>query len=213
MHSLHIIASVGETKEDAYFAAEQGLAPYGEGRVWDWHEMGGRWEDHIGASCSIEGEPIPGVTQLCYSENPELFDKTINDEIAIRNSDILETFQCIRGDAVSVEEVPVQYEGIPVQDREETARRVSTQNAAHKENWDALLACQTSAELDALLAAGPYCMTTYRLYRALTLLTDQYCFNSRFYDMDDYTGQRWAVDNRKGINPDQQWITVFDLHN
>ena len=213
MHTVHIIATVGETKEDAYDAAEQGLAHYGDGRVWDWYEMGGRWDGQIGASCTIEGEPIPGVNQLRYSDDPGTFNQTINDAITIRNAGILETFQGIRGDKVSVEEVPVQFAGVPVADREGAALRISKGNARDKKSWDDLLACQTSAELDALLTNGHYCMTTYRVYGALILLTDQYCFNSGFYDMEDRTGRRCSVDDRKGSDPDNQWITVFDLHN
>jgi hypothetical protein len=213
MHTMHIIASVGETKEDAYFAAEQGLACYGDGRVWDWYEMGGRWDSEIGSSCTIEGEPIPGVNQLCYSDDPGTFNQTINDAIDLRNGGILEVFQCLRGDTVSVEEVPVQFAGVPVADREGAALRISENNARDKKGWNALLACSTTDELEQHLCGNEFCLTTYKAYKALMLLVDQYCFDSIFYDMEAHTGRRRSVDDRKGCDPDHQWITVFDLHN
>jgi hypothetical protein len=213
VHTVHIIASEGADAGDARAAAENGIEAYGNGNAWDWYEVGGRWDGLIGATGTTEEDGLPGVTQLCYAENPELFNETINNAINGRTADLLEALQAIRGDVISADEVPCQFMGVPTKDRQGTAQAVSEQNAAYSAEWQKLLACNTADELEALVGGFHHHMMFYKVYKLMEGLLGHYSFDSRFYDVESGTIGREYVDERKGTDPSKQWITVFDLHN
>ena len=212
MHIVHIIASEGADADDARLMAENGIEGYGNGDVWDWYEVGGRWEGFIGATYGETGEEqVPGVNQLCYAENPELFNETIDNAISGRNAELLEALHAIRGDVISSEVVPEHFMGLPIDNKEAVAKRVSEQNVAHSAEWQALLACNTVADLDKI--NGQHHLVFYKVYKLMKGVMGHYDFDSRFYDADAGSTGRSYVDDRKGCDPDKQWITVFDLHN
>ena len=218
MHILHIVASEGESATDAQAAAEEGIGHYGNGDVWDWYEVGGRWDGFIGATGETEEDYVPGVNQLCYAENPELFNETIDTSINGRNAYLLDALRAIRGDVVAPESVPDHFMGIPVvgvgspKGKEGIAKRLSEKNAEYGAEWQALLACNTAAELGKISGLGPH-YVFYKVYKLMKGVMGHYDFDSRFYDTASGSTGRSYVDERKGCDPNKQWITVFDLHN
>ena len=212
MHIAHIIASEGVDADDARAMAEAGIEAYGNGDVWDWYEVGGRWDGFIGATYGETSEDyVPGVNQLCYAENPEVFNKTIDDAISGRNAELLEALHALRGDVVGPEAVPDHFMGLPINDKEQVAKRVSAQNVGYSAEWQELLACNTAADLDAI--NGRHHLVFYKVYKLMKGIMGHYDFDSRFYDTEAGSTCRSYVDDRKGCAPGKQWITIFDLHN
>jgi len=47
MHTLVILLTKAEDKEEAISNCEEFLEQYGEGDVWDWYVIGGRWDNYL----------------------------------------------------------------------------------------------------------------------------------------------------------------------
>ena len=66
MHYLHIISVQADSSEDAVEAAEEALEPYGDGAVWDWYTVGGRWKGFFNEENTLN-----------FAKDPELFIETL----------------------------------------------------------------------------------------------------------------------------------------
>lgn len=66
MHALHLLAVEAEDKDEALELVDTYLEPFGDGLVWDWWAVGGRWEGYFENGASKENV-------LCYAEDEEKF--------------------------------------------------------------------------------------------------------------------------------------------
>ena len=96
MHYIHLIAVEADNSEEAIKKAEQALIPYGDGDVWDYYEVGGRWN----------GE-LEGKDTLCYSENSDAFVKHLDKCKERRNQELTNILNLLKG--VEDTEVPEQF--------------------------------------------------------------------------------------------------------
>lgn len=62
MHFRHIIMVTAESEDEAIYEASSSIEPYGEGNVWDYYAVGGRWLGHF------NGKNVVG-----FKDNPTLF--------------------------------------------------------------------------------------------------------------------------------------------
>jgi hypothetical protein len=214
MHYPLIISSVGDDEEEAQGLAESALDGYGNGAVFDYYAIGGRFGPT--AANDFNDGLIAGFAgnSLRYSDNPELFDATINIQIAVRNSDILEALHCARSGVVMAE--PLRRSPLSAADEKRCADIVTEDNAKGGAYWDRLMSITTCAEIlefteqHKLTQGG---VVIYRMEKALQHIEGELLSSSGYFDAEDYTTKRAAVDHRKGENPRNQWITIFDLHN
>ena len=86
MHYIHLIAVEADNSEEAIKKAEQALSPYGGGDVWDYYEVGGRWN----------GE-LEGKNTLCYSENSDAFVKHLDSMKGFRNFQLTKDLNLLKG--------------------------------------------------------------------------------------------------------------------
>lgn len=57
MHKGVILLTKAKNREEAKAKAEEFLEPYGDGDVWDWYVIGGRWSGTLD-NYSPEDDPI-----------------------------------------------------------------------------------------------------------------------------------------------------------
>ena len=88
MHFVNIIFVVADDENSAVALAEDSIKDYGEGRVWDWYEVGGRWHG------SLKGNDIINAKDYGVDE----FKKEILKAIEIRKNRINELFDTYFGD-------------------------------------------------------------------------------------------------------------------
>ena len=62
MHYRHIIMVTAESEDEAIEEASSSIEPYGEGNVWDYYDVGGRWFGHF------NGKNVVG-----FKDDPALF--------------------------------------------------------------------------------------------------------------------------------------------
>jgi hypothetical protein len=177
MHYLHLIAVEVDNHEEAVAEAESAVEPFGDGRVWDWYEVGGRWEGYF-----------DGKDSVCCGNDPDQFQKALE---WIEQTDAQECGRLVdelAGNKVAADEVPDYYLGIPVQDKEGYAQRTSEDN------------CNQANVLRKLLKEGvPALDDRERLRIGVTLydlggrLLDRYTSDSHYYD-----AVGWSSDTRWG---------------
>jgi hypothetical protein len=82
MHKGVICLTKATDKQDAISNVESFLESYGDGKVWDWYEIGGRWSDTLGSN----GDSVPLTEcttiveewkQDLEAEADELWDKMV----------------------------------------------------------------------------------------------------------------------------------------
>lgn len=66
MHYRHIIMVTAENEDEAMEEAASAIEPYGEGNVWDYYDVGGRWTGYF------NGKNVVG-----YKDDPALFMKEL----------------------------------------------------------------------------------------------------------------------------------------
>ena len=206
MHTIHLIAVRADDEESAIAAAEYALEPYGDGDVWDWYAVGGRWEGFLG-----------GKNVLCYEDDPVTFMEALHNARFIQEARFREVRDLLTGRVVSPEEIPDDYNvfGLKVErSKEEIAADITERNQ---------VACgklQDALKLGRPPEGYEFAMTSYYLRRFTNLLGGHYCWDSAFYDaVEASTGQNYILDRindedkNNGGGLDEQWLVAIDLHN
>jgi hypothetical protein len=200
MHSLHYVAVVAETVEEAVELAEAALSHYGEGQCWDWYEIGGRWD-------GVFSEVSPYDNVLNYKDNPEAFLRVLTSVSDGQDREYRETIGKFTGATVSEAEVQDYAMGIPIQDKAGVALRVSQSNKSSSEQWQYLLQRTT------VPTYGTFGSLGWELRCLGDLITGAYTFASHFLDGEQHTARVAPVQERCSESPDSQWLVAVDLHN
>jgi hypothetical protein len=214
MHYYHIISVQAETKEEAESATALALDPYGDGQVWDWYEIGGRWDGVLGATGATEETTVEGTNALSYADNPELFVKTLDDIEAAHSGRVKEILAELNGDYIRTEDVGPSMLGLPIPDRAATALRISKHNRAMSLAFKKILSMKTVPDgpLDGE-AFGVAAMMVYKLRQLCDFLAGQYTSNSHFYDYANYSTHTSYLRGRIEEGGTSEWLVVVDLHN
>lgn len=205
MHVRHLIAVEADSEEDVEAVVEDALSGYGNGDVWDWYEIGGRWPDTL----------PNGKNFMCCAENPVQFMEAVAKSLSSRWRDWQELRDKLIGSPVPPEKVN-DYSWWPVEEGEleGAAERISESNRETAEQFTQLLKGERPPLWQELLPRGTGAgLLGHYLYKFGKLTAGYYCFDSYFYD-----GESGSVDvpylwERCGEAPERQWLAVVDLHN
>jgi len=201
MHTVHFIAVEAETEEEAIMAAEGALEPYGDGQCWDWYAIGGRWDGILG-----------GKNVLKYEDDPELWNKTIEQAYERMDASYKDCRDKVMGNAIHAEDVddtgPL---GFPVQDKEEYAKRVTESNKNFGMAFSRLMEWErVPRDIQSL---GDESMAAYYMKNLCDLAMGRYTFDTPLLDGQEHCCWRTGIDTRCEEKPSQQWLVAVDLHN
>tara|TARA_B100000131_G_scaffold221323_1_gene212833 strand:- start:23881 stop:24489 length:609 start_codon:yes stop_codon:yes gene_type:complete len=202
MHTLHIIAVVAEDEEDAILAAESALEPYGQGRVWDWFDVGGRWNGALG-----------GKNTLRYSDNPELWGATIDAVFERMDRTFNDLKDRITGRHISLEDVSDTDNvfGLPISDKEAYVARNNEMNDKYADAFKRVMAMERVPRTpDAL---GDKSMAAWTMEQLCRIVKGDYTYDTPFLDGEEGGVWRNGVDARCKEEPEMQWLVAVDLHN
>jgi hypothetical protein len=221
MHFLHLIAVEATSGEEAIAEAEGFLDHYGNGDVWDWYAIGGRWagclmpdaqrvtpDDDEPANPDHDGEALGNT--LCYSDDPDAFRTAVAQMVAVRDEKFRELTGYVTGRAMTADEAPDGFFGFPITDPADYAARESESRAASKEAFDVLLSCQTLDEWDRRCTDH---LLAHRLWKLGHLAADYYSGDHAFWDAVDHSGLTTGLWARCEEKPEAQWLVAVDLHN
>ena len=203
MHYMHLIAIEAESPEEAVSGVKEAIEEYGEGDVWDWCEVGGRW-----------GGELAGSNVLAYADNPEEFQSQLDGARSRRLHEMQELAQHFSSEVVSMEP------------RESYSLNSSLYAPTHKrrsvlvsEVLQQILSMDPGADTSSLTAVGEdetdidTHMIGYYMRKLGSLIADYYITASGFYDAAYGSPAFNNVGKRCKENPSQQYLVVMDLHN
>jgi hypothetical protein len=194
MHHLTILLVKADDKEEARTKADSFLEPHGEGRIWDWYQVGGRWsgvlDPHSDAFYKWAGTLVEhGFACRWIDDNKKLLqDKweemggngdnplTRNGSIGYRGDngdDIMPLSSCLEA---------VKWHSVT--DKEATLKELADKFNAEKDRWAKAFA----AEQYYNVAMG------------------HFYFEASVYNVEDY-GIELPED------PTGYWAVVIDMHN
>ena len=208
MHVLHVIAVEADDAEDARVEAESAIEPYGNGQVWDWYEVGGRWDG-----------VFEGSNMLNYAKNPEGFKAALERVRNNQNSEFCEALDTVLGRTVGAENVDDNVFGIPVEDKEGMAERMNESNRKWGALWKRLVKQRVLPANDPEFGedAGHAAMGMlgYYLRKVGNALSGNYTFNSYYYDAVWGGTETSQVLERCEFEDagERQWLVAIDLHN
>ncbi len=212
MHVLHLIAVEASSEEEAIMEAEAAIDGYGEGRVWDWFEVGGRWSGLFG---TLECGAPRNV--LRYSDDPSQFKESLERCNASQNREFRETVDKIFGRVIGPEEAYDFFgRDLDQNEREEIAQRVNKSNVATGEAFECLRTMNEIPTKNSFptqpFSSDPWHLG-YLLQKLGKQLTREYDFNAYFWDRLEWTTSVTPVQERCKETPDNQYLVALDLHN
>jgi len=204
MHVLHLIAVEADSKEEAVEMAEAAIEPYGDGQVWDWYSVGGRWKGLFGLN-----EDGTDKNVLQFSEDPEQVRKSLGRVAESQNREFTENLDKILGRTITETDIGNLW-GMEVHDKEAAAERISDSNKEFGERFSAL---QSLDKLPADDGPTGYGMLGFYLIKLGKSLSGRYCFESYFFDAVIYGTRVQDTMHRCEESPEHQYLVAIDLHN
>lgn len=213
MHVLHLIAVEADSEEEAIMEAEAAIDGYGEGRVWDWFEVGGRWSGLFGTTSDGESKNV-----LAYSDDPVQFEESLSRCDASQNREFCETLDKIFGRNVFPEDARDFFgRDLSQSEREEMAERVTRSNEATGKAFESLRTMSEMPTSSACPTQVPFTSDPYHLGYLLKKLgkqlTREYDFNAYFWDRIEWTTSTGPARERCEEEPSKQYLVALDLHN
>lgn len=218
MHTLHRIAieldyedpeSIAQFMEDSperipsaiENAVDNALEGYGNGDVWDWYSIGGRWDGIFGL----------GGNFINYGRQPEFFRECVGYALEGQAQNFREARDNIFGKQITPEEVDNHNPfGFPIDDKEDYVKRTNERLKKSSEAFQALAAIEAPHEVGKDLDST---FISIYLRRMANLVAGYYDFESVFYDGAYGTTRPHDMWKRCEENPEAQWLVAVDLHN
>jgi hypothetical protein len=204
MHVLHLIAVEADSEEEAVEMAEAAIEPYGDGQVWDWYSVGGRWKGLFGLNKDGTDKNV-----LQFAEDPEQFRKSLGRVADSQNREFKENLDKILGREVAEADIKGLW-GMEVPDKKGAAERVS---ASNKEFGDLFSSLTRMEKLPGDSGPNGYGMLGYYLKKLGESLCGSYVFESYFYDSVIYETRVHDTMLRCESDPEKQYLVAVDLHN
>ncbi len=207
-HYFHRVVVEAGDEHEAEANAEGAIEGYGDGRVWDWYAVGGRWDGALG-----------GKNVIRYIDDPKLFLVQLKQAFNSQNSAYLEVQRALQGIPYTADDAPEWLQS-DLEDlseshgelTEKTQRWVEMRNQALQKDHDDITKLLNASSLGEV----PSNFAGYRL-RELTKLVDGcYMSASYFFDGIDHTAS--PIRLIKLIEEDTRilndlWMVGMDLHN
>jgi hypothetical protein len=207
MHKGVILLTEANTRDDAIDRVTKFLEPYGDGRVWDWYQIGGRWHNTLAPEDKLN-EFQTYVTDL-------LKEQDCNIDF-ISQKDIDRNAEEIKGkwEALGLKgknpysfnqylmdgEDKSDYNAVPLEDCFVTVKQWVVNIELEKEKaFNDLV--KERATGDAFSLDG------YYADRYANLDYRRFCFDSNVYDITEQIGEQIPD------NIEDYWAVMIDLHN
>lgn len=221
MHYMHRIVVLADDEDEAVSLAEVAIEPYGDGKVWDWYTVGGRWSGHF-----------KGKNALRYTDDPKLFAEEVEAAYDNQNEDYLRYRRMVSREPFTQSDVPEhitseleklgESQGSISDRSREWVDRNNEQLAKDHEGVKAVLGSASLAE--AWDAEEKHSLASYYLKKMTLLVDGSYTSDSHFLDARE---DGWITANTRGLQDyiretefdgrteelERLWMVVIDMHN
>ena len=211
MHKGVILLVKADDRDGAIGEAEQFLEPYGDGDVWDWYVVGGRWSGTLNAKTKEFFEKAEAHFKAAYpdNKNPFLTQNMVNEQA--------DALQKIWTDMGETSKNPYSRDQYKDRTGDDDALPLSECLSVVKE-WTKDTDAEAEEMFTKMLAAreeekensGKYnTMSAYYAGIYKDLKYDSFSFESNVYDTVNGTNNpSEAIDN-----PDGWYAVMIDMHN
>lgn len=210
MHKGVILLVQAEDKEDALDRVKDFMEPYGEGDVWDWYAIGGRWSNTL-APKNEEFEKWAGP----FLKEKEGGRDWISQSTVDANQDSLQAKWVELGMSGSNPyanhyDLPDDgggYDVLPLAECIETVKKwVRDLVEEEKKAWEELLAEKQKEDQEGK-KPGEWGFAGYRGRRWAETRDGQFCFDSNVFDITKEHAEK-LPDDLTGY-----WAVMVDMHN
>jgi hypothetical protein len=208
MHYRHVIMVEASSPEDAIEAAEEGIAPYGMGEVWDYYIVGGRWEGNLN-----------GRNVVCLADDQETFMQALIALRAEQQEEFLRLRRRLKGDEPGP---PPEWLNNPLETLSESGGLVTERTRRWMEIesvniarvnglWKTLMTCENLDAVDGNESG------LWDINKFLDLVRGKYTSSSMFFWTNETSARASAaieyVNKLEDKDKARMYLVVMDLHN
>lgn len=204
MHKGVILLTKASDREEALNKVVEFLEPYGDGDVWDWYQIGGRWQNTL-APAELKKQWYEKIKTYLKMDEWGVSTQEIKkhatklqkdwEELGLHGTNPYADHYSLGGDGNYYDAVPLVY---CIDTVKEWVKDVDSEKA---EIWEKMTVAKAEA------ADGKYDMTGYYagIYRDLSY--GNFSFECNVFDIDGYDAESIPID------VDGWWAVMVDMHN
>lgn len=207
MHKGVMLLTKASDKEEANSNVREFLEDYGNGNVWDWYVVGGRWSGTLNEKANEFSELAEAHFKKTYPEHNHSF---LTTNMIKEQADVLDKiWQEELGQTTTNPYSRSSYEEngdvddiVPLSECLNVVnkwKRDTTQVA--NEYWEKMLAAKSEK--------GGHDMSAYYAKRYAEAVYDEFCFDSNVYDIDNQTNNPEDAIKEAG----EYFVVMIDMHN
>jgi hypothetical protein len=207
MHKGVILLTKAQDKDEALANVSSFLQEYGDGKVWDWFVIGGRWSGTLNPKAKEFFNKAEEHFKLTYPDrdNPFLSMKMVEEQaepLRLIWSELLGADDLNPYARSSYERMGYDDDVLPLTECIEVVKDWTKDMNAHAEEmWEKMVAAKSGKD--------GHDMSGYYANRYGEAKYDAFCFDSNVYLTDDYTNNPASALE----NADQYYAVMVDMHN
>jgi hypothetical protein len=209
MHKGVILLVKTSQRDEAYDKIQEFLVQHGDGDVWDWYVIGGRWSGTLNPKTKEFFEKVDAHFKATYPENNHNF---VSTKMVEEQSKALEMiWNELEGVGIqpyarsSYNDLGSDDDVVPLSECTEVVTEWEKDLNVEAEKWWAkMVEAKSNTEQN-----GTYDMSGYYAKLYAESKYDEFCFESNVYDIENETNNP-----AKALNEaDQYFAVMIDMHN
>lgn len=207
MHKGVMLLTKASDKEEANSNVREFLEDYGNGNVWDWYVVGGRWSGTLNEKANEFNKLAEAHFKKAYPENDHPF---LTTDMIKEQADVLDKiWREELGQTTANPYSRSSYEEngdvddiVPLSECLNVInewKKDTTQVA--NEYWEKMLAAKSEK--------SGHDMSAYYAKRYAEAVYDEFCFDSNVYDIDNQTNNPEDAIKEAG----EYFVVMIDMHN
>lgn len=206
MHKGVILLAKASDRDEAMDKVQEFMVQYGDGDVWDWYVIGGRWSGTLNTKSKEFSLAAEKHFKQAYPENEHPF--LTNSMVQEQSTALEEIWSSIGGVGLN----PYSRDNYANEGSDDDAIPLNDCVDVVKEwarDLDAEAELAWNKMLEAKKEGTPHDMSAYYAKRYAEAKYDEFCFDSNVYDIEEYTNDpAHALENA-----DQYFAVMVDMHN
>lgn len=212
MHKGVILLVKAEDKDDAISKVNDFMEPYGEGDVWDWFAIGGRWSNTLApkelldkfkekANTILERDKDHGFLSMDEVEKKRPQLQAVWEELGLKGPSPY-------ADHYKLPEDGATYDAVPLSDCIVTVKEwVRDLEVEADKEWEEMEKARKEAKSKRAAGEKPWDMSAYHAKNYANAVYNNFCFDSCVYDITEDQGES-IPENIEGY-----WAVMVDMHN
>lgn len=214
MHKGVIILTKAENKVEAISNVEEFLEPYGDGQVWDWYQVGGRWSNTLAPKHDeFKKWANKFLLEKQKISRPEIEGDWLTQDTVDKNQKELQEKWIALGmigrnpfsDHYSLPNEGADYDALPLKDCIDIVKNWCQSLEEVKEEYFEKVVEERKKEKETENTGWP--MSAYYAKRYAEAAYGDFCFDTSVYDAT--TGEAETIPE----NIEEYWAVMIDMHN